>query len=78
VVVGRRLGLLRHTAGIVPSSLPASAVVAGIVRLQHQDTTVQVADILTKDLGQILHRKHRDVLFGRKQIEIILSAILKD
>ena len=39
--------------------------------MQHQDTTVQVADILTKDLGRILHRKHRDVLFGRKQIEII-------
>ena len=32
---------------------------------------MQVADILTKDLGRILHRKHRDVLFGRKQIEII-------
>ena len=46
-------------------------LLAGVVRLQHQDTTVQVADILTKDLGRILHRKHRDVLFGRKQIEII-------
>ena len=31
-------------------------LLAGVVRLQHQDTTVQVADILTKDLGRILHR----------------------
>jgi hypothetical protein len=46
-------------------------LLAGVVRLQHQDTTVQVADVLTKDLGRVLHRKHRDVLFGRKQIEII-------
>ena len=50
-------------------------LLAGVVRLQHQDTTVQVADILTKDLGRILHRKHRDVLFGRKQIEIISKKL---
>ena len=40
------------------------------MRYQHQATDVQIADILTKDLGSKAHRKHRDVLFGRKQIEI--------
>ena len=42
----------------------------GVVRFQHQSTHVQIADILTKDLGSKLHRAHRDVLFGRKQTEI--------
>ena len=45
-------------------------LLAGVVRFQHQSTEVQIADILTKDLGSKLHRAHRDVLFGRKQIEI--------
>ena len=40
------------------------------MRFQHQATEVQIADILTKDLGAKLHRAHRDVLFGRKQINI--------
>ena len=43
----------------------------GVVRYQHQDTTVQVSDILTKDLGRKLHKLHRDVLFGRKNLEFI-------
>jgi hypothetical protein len=47
-------------------------LLAGIVRLQHQDTTVQVADILNTDLGRSLHRKHRDVLFGRKKNKLKL------
>ena len=43
----------------------------GVIRLQHQATSVQVADILTKDLDKILHKKHRDVLFGNEPIKII-------
>ena len=38
----------------------------GVVRYQHQDTTVQPSDILTKDPGRKLYKCHRDVLFGRK------------
>ena len=47
----------------------------GIVRFQHQATEVQIADILTKDLGGKAHRRHRDVLFGKKAIEIIASKL---
>jgi len=43
----------------------------GVVRFQHQATGVQVADILTKNLGKKLHKLHRDVLFGRKSMQII-------
>ena len=46
----------------------------GIVRFQHQATEVQIADILTKDLGGKAHRRHRDVIFGKKAIETILLA----
>ena len=42
----------------------------GVVRFQHQAADVQIADILTKDLGSKAHRRHRDVIFGRKEIEI--------
>ena len=42
----------------------------GTVRFQHQATEVQIADMLTKDLNGKAHRRHRDVLFGRKDIEI--------
>ena len=45
-------------------------LLSGVVRFQHQAGEVQIADILTKDLGSKLHRAHRDVIFGRKQIEI--------
>ena len=34
-----------------------------------------VADLLTKDLGKTLHKRHRDVLFGRKNIEIISKSL---
>ena len=42
---------------------------------QHQSTSVQIADILTKDLDRVLHKKHRAVLFGEKPIEFISVAI---
>ena len=32
---------------------------------------MQIADILTKDLDKILHKKHRDVLFGVQPIQIV-------
>ena len=47
----------------------------GIVRFQHQATEVQIADILTKDLGSKAHRRHRDVIFGKKAIEIIANKL---
>ena len=40
------------------------------MRFQHQSTEVQIADIMTKDLGKNLHRRHRKVLFGDAPIEI--------
>jgi hypothetical protein len=43
----------------------------GIVRFQHQATQVQIADMLTKDLGSKAHRRHRDVIFGKTAIEIM-------
>ena len=36
---------------------------------------LQIADILTKDLGSKAHRRHRDVIFGKKAIEIIASKL---
>ena len=39
---------------------------------------MQIADILTKDLGRKAHRvdrRHRDVIFGRKANEIIASKL---
>ena len=47
----------------------------GVVRFQHQATEVQIADILTKDLGSKAHRRHRDVIFGKKAIEIIANKL---
>ena len=47
----------------------------GVVRFQHQATEVQIADILTKDLGGKAHRRHRDVIFGKKAIEIIANKL---
>ena len=47
----------------------------GVIRLQHQSTTVQIADILTKDLDRVLHKKHRSVLFGDTPIEFISIAV---
>ena len=47
----------------------------GIVRFQHQATQVQIADILTKDLGGKAHRRHRDVIFGKTAIEIIANKL---
>jgi hypothetical protein len=46
----------------------------GIVRFQHKATQVQIADILTKDLGSKAHRRHRDVIFGKRAIEIIQTS----
>ena len=43
----------------------------GVVRYQHQATQVQIADMMTKDLGKTLHRKFRDVTMGRKPLEIV-------
>jgi len=45
-------------------------VLDGVVRVQHQATAHQCSDILTKNLGKKLHKRHRDVLFGRKCIVI--------
>jgi hypothetical protein len=36
---------------------------------------VQIADILTKDLGSKAHRKHREVIFGKTAIEIIANKL---
>ena len=47
----------------------------GVIRLQHQSTSVQLADILTKDLDRVLHKKHRSVLFGDEPIEFISVAV---
>ena len=43
----------------------------GMVRYQHQATTVQIADIMTKDLHKTLHKKHREVIFGNSAIQIV-------
>ena len=43
----------------------------GVVRYQHQATHVQIADMMTKDLGKTLHRKFREVTMGKKPLEII-------
>ena len=47
----------------------------GVVRYQHQDTSVQVSDVLTKALGRNAHKKHRDVLLGRKPLQIISKQL---
>ena len=47
----------------------------GVIRLQHQSTSVQIADILTKDLDRVLHKKHRSVLFGDQSLEFISVAV---
>ena len=47
----------------------------GVIRLQHQSTSVQIADILTKDLDRVLHKKHRSILFGDQPLEFISVAV---
>ena len=47
----------------------------GIVRFQHQATEVHTSDIFTKDLGKKLHKRHRDVLFGRVPMEFISQKL---
>jgi hypothetical protein len=36
---------------------------------------VQIADILTNHLGSKAHRRHRDVSFGKRAIEIIANKL---
>jgi len=43
----------------------------GVVRYQHQASEYLVADLLTKDLGKILHKRHREVGFGRQEMQIV-------
>ena len=38
------------------------------------DTTVNVADILTKDLGRKVHRRHREVLMGGCEERIMIRS----
>ena len=45
-------------------------LLGGVVRFQHQSTTEQVSDILTKVLGKVLFKKHRNVLLGRVPVVI--------
>ena len=45
-------------------------VLEGVVRIQHQATGQQFSDILTKNLGKKLHKRHREVLFGRQPVVI--------
>jgi hypothetical protein len=35
----------------------------------------KLLDILTKDLGSKAHRRHREVIFGKKAIEIIANKL---
>jgi hypothetical protein len=49
----------------------------GVVRFQHQSTDYLVADMLTEDLQKLLHRRHRDVLFGRKQMKNYFKEIAR-
>ena len=30
-----------------------------------------VADLLTKDLGKVLHKRHREVGFGRQEMQVV-------
>ena len=36
---------------------------------------MQAADILTKALGRVLHKKHRDVLLGRAPLTILSKEL---
>ena len=47
------------------------------MRYQHQSTEVHTSDIFTKDLGKKLHKRHRDVLFGRVPMEFISLKLPK-
>ena len=51
--------------------LQRQLILEGVVRYQHQATQVQIADIMTKDLGKTLHKKFREVILGKKPIEIV-------
>ena len=42
----------------------------GKIKFQHQDTSEQPSDLLTKLLPQHAHEKHASVLLGHKQIRI--------
>ena len=42
---------------------------AGTVRVRHLGTEFMPADVLTKALGKVEHRRHSDVLLGRSQLE---------
>ena len=37
----------------------------------NQATNVQIADMMTKDLGKSLHIKFREAAMGKKQLEIV-------
>lgn len=45
-------------------------VLKGIVRIQHQATGQLFSDILTKNVGRKIHKRHRDVMFGRTPVVI--------
>ena len=45
-------------------------VLKGVVRIQHQSTGQLFSDILTKNVGRKIHKRHRDVMFGRTPVLI--------
>ena len=45
-------------------------VLKGIVRIKHQATGQLFSDILTKNVGRKIHKRHRDVMFGRTPVVI--------
>ena len=53
------------------SLLQRKLLLDGVVRYQHQASEYLVADLLTKDLGKILHKRHREVGFGRQEMQIV-------
>ena len=50
-------------------------VKSGQIRMQHQDTEHQVADIFTKALSRVLFARHSAVLLGEVEIKVIAKPL---
>ena len=47
----------------------------GVVRYQHQDTNHQFTDIFTKDLAKVLHERHKNVIPGLAQMQVVTKKL---
>ena len=65
----------QSTLELIKYNFSRQLVLDGVIRLQHQRRDVLVADILTKDLGRKVHKRHRDVLCGKVPISIVSVAL---